>query len=475
MIKIRQFKHHRKAAISLPLVLSVIFAVSAFAQEPTSLATALQEVSQAKKVFGPYHDNVVKSLRALADIYESQSQYKKAEAVFKRIVAVRTLSIGTNLTVKDYENIALALRDLAKFYKRWKKYAKTEKVLIRAMRMEEKVYADDYTARTDELVDMITACEAQGKYKITEPYYKKLLAVIDKSGSPDNLDAAKALNGLARIYTSQKRYMDAEPLLKRAVEINAKSVYINNLAAVYSNERKYTEAEALLKRSLEIDEAALGKDSPEIITDLNNLATVYSYQGKYSDAEPLYKRSLEMSEAALGPNHADVAKSLNNLATTYTYQKRYLEAEPLLQRAVQINEKSAYLNNLAAVYSYQGKYQEAEPLLVKALEIDRKSLGGENADIANDMNNLAVLYSRMGRYSEAEGLLHSALAIDEKVFGADNLEIAVDLKNIINLYDSQNKGYEAGVFCERLLNLYKINKGNEKEIQLLEERLKRTP
>ena len=63
---------------------------------------------------------------------------------------------------------------------------------------------------------------------------------------------------------------------------------LNNLALTYHSLARYTEAEPLYRRAIEIDEKALGKDHPDVARDYNNLADLLSGQGKYAEAEPLY-------------------------------------------------------------------------------------------------------------------------------------------------------------------------------------------
>ena len=114
-----------------------------------------------------------------------------------------------------------------------------------------------------------------------------------------------------------------------------------NQAAWYLGERaQYKEAEPLLKRAVEIREKALGPAHPDTASSLSDLAGIYSGQGQYKEAEPLLKRALEINEKALGPHHPDTATSLNNLADTYSGQGQYKEAEPLLKRALEIREKA---------------------------------------------------------------------------------------------------------------------------------------
>ena len=75
---------------------------------------------------------------------------------------------------------------------------------------------------------------------------------------------------------------------------------LNNLALVYEDQGRYAEAEPLLKRSLAVEEKSLGPDNPDLGPALNNLALVYEDQGRYAEAEPLYRRFLAITEKDLG-------------------------------------------------------------------------------------------------------------------------------------------------------------------------------
>ena len=60
----------------------------------------------------------------------------------------------------------------------------------------------------------------------------------------------------------------------------------NNLAGLYSDQGRYIEAEPLLIKALELRQRLLGEEHPDVATSYNNLAGLYSDQGRYSEAEP---------------------------------------------------------------------------------------------------------------------------------------------------------------------------------------------
>ncbi|NIQ03685.1 MAG: tetratricopeptide repeat protein [Nitrospinaceae bacterium] len=102
---------------------------------------------------------------------------------------------------------------------------------------------------------------------------------------------------------------------------------LRNLAEVYQQQSKYAEAEPLLKRSLEIEEKNLGADHPNVAGHLTNLGTNYRRQKKFKEAEPLYRRALEIWEKALGTKSSLVLFALKNYRDLLHEMGREAEAE----------------------------------------------------------------------------------------------------------------------------------------------------
>jgi tetratricopeptide (TPR) repeat protein len=111
---------------------------------------------------------------------------------------------------------------------------------------------------------------------------------------------------------------------------------LDRLGRLYQTQGRYGEAEPLLKKALMLRCHLLDKEHPDIAASLNNLALLYQDQGRYTEAEPLYLRSLNISEQQLGEDHPNVATSLINFARLYQSQGRYAEAEPLYLNGLMI-------------------------------------------------------------------------------------------------------------------------------------------
>jgi len=214
-----------------------------------------------------------------------------------------------------------------------------------------------YAERAGRLAEMV------GDYATAASFKEAALGLVTSAFGPDARQTATALNNLALTYHYLARYMEAEPLYRRAIEI---------------------------------DERVFGKDHPNVATDYNNLAGLLQDQGKYDQAETLFRRAMEIDEKVLGKDHPNVATDYNNLAELLQDQRKYDQAEPLLRRAMEIDEKvlgkdhptvAIRYNNLAGLLQDQGKYDQAEPLYRRAMEIFQTKLGSDHPNTVTVRKN----------------------------------------------------------------------------------------
>jgi tetratricopeptide (TPR) repeat protein len=266
-----------------------------------------------------------------------------------------------------------------------------------------------YAQRAGSLADRM------GDYVAAVSFNEAVLTTVTSAFGPEALETATALNNLALTYQSLARFAEAEPLYRRAIEI---------------------------------DERALGEVHPDVASEYNNLAILLQDQGKYAEAEPLFRRAVEIGEKTLGKDHPDVARGYSNLALLLANEGKYAEAEPLYRRAIEIDERAlgkvhpdvaTEYNNLAELLRVQGKYVEADPLYQQAIEIDERALGKDHPDVARGYNNLALLLEAQSKYAEAEPLFRRAIEIDEKVLGSDHPNTLTMKKNYDDLLQQINK------------------------------------
>jgi tetratricopeptide (TPR) repeat protein len=292
-------------------------------------------------------------------------------------------------------------------------------------------------------------------------------------------DTASGLNNIGYIYYAMGRYIDAEPLFVRALDIREKQLgsdhpstasTLYNLARLYEQMGKYRQSEPLYVRSLTIREQQLGADHPDTASSLNNLAGLYRQMGRYDEAEPLYLRSLSICERKLGANHRDTASCLNNVANFYRIKGKYSEAEGLYLRSLTIREQqlgadhpdtAQSLNNLAGLYQWMDRDKEAEPLYLRSLDIWERQLGADHIDTATSIHNLAGFYTKMGKYKEAEELYRRSQDISERQLGTDHPGTAQGWNDLAVLYYKMDRYEESEKLHLRALDICERQLGGE--------------
>jgi tetratricopeptide (TPR) repeat protein len=150
---------------------------------------------------------------------------------------------------------------------------------------------------------------------------------IAKKGHPyGHLTLTTSLNTLARLYSEHGDFQKAELEFKRALEYSEVGlrdgadllVYmlgrLHNLANLYMAQGKLTEAEPLLKKSIDISEAVAGLKHPITSVSLKRLSALYEAQNNSvlatllkQHADSIIPKGLAIAEKALGRNHPNIA------------------------------------------------------------------------------------------------------------------------------------------------------------------------
>jgi len=439
-----------------------------------AIPLAERALAMFERVLGKEDPLVAINLGLLALMYQEQGQYKKAEPLFIRVLAIREKQHPN----QAHPDVAFSLNSLAQVYYSQGKYQQAEPLFLRALAIFEKLKGkEEFVAAT--LSNLALLYREQGKYQQAESLFFRALKIREKIPNNESSSLTTIWNNLALLYREQEKYQQAESLFLRALALDEKkygkehpdvATSLSNLALLYQEQGKYQQAEPLFLRALAILEKVYGQEHHLVATTSNNLAELYREQGKYQQAEPLFLSALATLEKVLGQEHHLVATTLNNLGLLYEAQGKYQQAESLFTRALEIT-KTVYgtehpsvaisLNNLASLYESQGKYQQAEPLYLRALAIREKVYGTEHTNIATSVNNLAVLYGKQGNYQQAEPLYLRALAIFEKEYGEKHPAVATSLINLAVLYNSQKKYQQAESLYLRALPIYEKVLGKE--------------
>ena len=140
----------------------------------------------------------------------------------------------------------------------WQSYGEAEK----GARAKQKRHAVPKESEIDALNKKVEQLSQAGKQAEAIAAAKRALSLTERRHGHNHAATAAALTTLAELLIAEKRYADAEPLLKRALAIREKS----------------------------------SPDSPELADTLYALADLYKKQGRAAEAEPLLRRSAALSD-----------------------------------------------------------------------------------------------------------------------------------------------------------------------------------
>ncbi len=384
-----------------------------------ALVEARKLEQAVRQLGGTSHSNYPLVLEFVGNSLGGQGQYAEADAVHRRVLAIREKMYGAGSV-----QAADSLNNLGINKIRQGEYAEAEDLLARAAGIHQQLTGVNSQEFVFVLNNLGAVYQSQGKFTDAEKVRKHVLVVYEGLRGPDHPEVADATGKLANLYQVMGRYAEAEPLFRRTLAIQEKpgtdqlaaSRTYNNLGIMQIATGRHSDAEVSFKRALTIQEQVLGPSHPMVAEVLQNLAAVLKAQCRYDDAANLAQRSLSIREKVLGRDHPDVASLLNNLANIYVLQKKFAEAAPLYQRALALQERA---------------------------------LGGEHPNVSYTLHNLGYASEAQKRDDEAEGYYRRTVAIREKVFGAVHPELAASLNNLGNTLIAQKKYDDAGATLER--------------------------
>ena len=424
--------------------LSIVFAISLLATLPASaqridieatnkryqrlyaagnygaaLVEARKLEQAVRQLGGTNHSNYPLVLEFVGNSLGGQGQYVEADAVHRRVLAIRENMYGAGSI-----QVADSLNNLGINKIRQGLYAEAEDLLARAAGIHQQLTGVNSQEFVFVLNNLGAVYQSQGKFTDAEKVRKHVLTVYEGLRGPDHPEVGDATGKLANLYQVMGRYAEAEPLFRRTLAIQEKpgtdqlaaSRTYNNLGIMQIATGRHSDAEVSFKRALTIQEQVLGPSHPMVAEVLQNLAAVLKSLCRYDDAVNLAQRSLSIREKVLGRDHPDVASLLNNLANIYVLQKKFAEAAPLYKRALALQERA---------------------------------LGGEHPNVSYTLHNLGYASESEKREDEAERYYRRTVAIREKVFGAVHPELAASLNNLGNTLIAQKKYDDAGATLER--------------------------
>jgi tetratricopeptide (TPR) repeat protein len=360
----------------------------------------------------PVSVDLASALANLAAVYRAQALYMEAAPLYERALKIRQDDPNTSALeiAKLRAKAALLAQDMGEL-------TLAEKMLREALGLFESQGAVETLDGANVLTDLAATLESEGRASEAQEQLQHALAVRDRLLGPRDPAIAVALSKLGQAYRLENRLMDSETAYRQALAIERAQApspnlaeTLNNLGNLLASQRRWKEAETLLREAISTWEKMLGPEHPSVAAGLGNLAALLQSRNRYDEAERLIERAREIDEKSLPPGHPRIGLDLNNAATLAFRRKQYPKAEKLFLASAAILEKSLapthpqtglVLANLAEIYRIQKRWTECAETFRRAVDILNKAWGPDDERLLVSLEHYASVLRIRGEFAEA--------------------------------------------------------------------------
>lgn len=348
---------------------ATLFAAGRYAEAESVYREALQEWAEyptARAQLATTHLNLGEMLRVT-------KRYAEAEQQMKLGLAIRREVLGS-----DHAQVASAMNVLSCLFTTWGKAAEGERTALEALAMRTRLNLGEDLHFAVLLHNLAENYRLQKRWEEAETLLRRSVELRTKLEGPTQ-GTSDALGALGSILVQAGRTDEGLTILERAVAMhrkltapNAASLarLQNEVAVAHLKRGEFEHAQLWAQESVSAWQSAGTAVTPELAVALMNLAQAQSQSGRPGHAEPVLRRALSLLEQDQEPD-VRLADCLMQLATLFIKQEKYTGAEKLLQRALNIrqmvnrSDEPAYLaarEALAGVFRMQRRYTEARKL-----------------------------------------------------------------------------------------------------------------
>jgi tetratricopeptide (TPR) repeat protein len=396
----------------LPVILNNLGSLYYMTVRYREAEPVLREAIALAPATGGNADRLASALANLATVYRAEARYAEAVPLYERALKVRQADPETPALEfpKLRAKMALLAQDMGDL-------VNAEKTIREALSMLERRGAIESGEGANVLTDFAGILESEAKADAAEEPLQRALAIRERLLGPQNPAIAVALSKLGQAYRLENRLAKAEQAYRQALAIERTqapspdlSETLNNLGNVLASQRRWKEAEALLREAIATWEKLLGPEHPSVAAGLGNLAALLQSRNRYDEAERLIERARQIDEKSLPPGHPRIGLDLNSAATLAFRRKQYAKAEDLCLASVAILEKALsaahpqtglVLANLAEIYRMQKRWAESAQMYKRAVDILVKAWGPDDERLLVSLEHYASVLRMRGEYAEA--------------------------------------------------------------------------
>jgi tetratricopeptide (TPR) repeat protein/DNA-binding XRE family transcriptional regulator len=306
---------------------------------PQATTLYLRALGASNDSRGSDDPRTIHLLRELGRVHMEQGVYGMAVKLYAQAKEDCERLLGA-----DHPAVVDCLNNLALAEMRGMHFANATRFCEQAIAWHNRVSGPDYTA--EKAMTYYIAAEIATRLGtagaiLAQLYYQEALSIGIQAWGKESAEFSDIIGGLGRLYAWYRKFEQAAPLLRRALEIrrnvfgdeHPQTAYsLEDLAALARRRGDPVAAEQFCTQALAIRLQKLGPYHPDIARNFQALAVLAQDQGKSDEAEKLYREALAVYQYAGGPESPDCLLLLLDLADFLRDAGRVDEADAYEQQ-----------------------------------------------------------------------------------------------------------------------------------------------
>jgi serine/threonine-protein kinase len=241
-----------------------------------------EALATQRRIYGDAHPETASTMRNLASLLRDKGDFPEADTLYQKAIAVRREVLGD-----DHPEMANTLNSYALLLQRMGESERAVATLQEFIRIMEIVYPDPHPSVAAGYNNLASALQDLGRSDEALRMYERSAEIQDAVTRPDHPDRAFPLVGMAGVHRSRSRWSDAEPLLRRALELRRGlppghryiGETLSDLGAVLTELGRYDEAQTLLSEAHDVLLAAEGESASRTVRARERLAELQRRAG----------------------------------------------------------------------------------------------------------------------------------------------------------------------------------------------------
>lgn len=430
-----------------------------------------------ENALGLDHPDVANAMDSLAMLLLMKGNaMDQVESLRKRALAIREKALGS-----DHPDLWLSLMFLAQYYQLNRDFDKAEAVYKRALSLQEKGLDCSSTAS---LLQMLAGLyQSQGKFDDAVPLYKKSVAMYKQTYGPDSQMLIQPLSSLRALYRSLGMNKEADKCQQRYQSLIARTE--KQRRNIVSRSKKIAE------RSSSKEEIKKDEEQKRELHELYASIEKQCSENRYAEAMQTTERYIAFRNKIqfYGPDESPlkkalIAQDLTTLANIFHEKGGKDQAEKLYRQAIEYFDEapsgikvfvSFPLTGLSELLYSNGSFKKAQEPYKRLTAIYEKGSDPGGLLLTNCLNKLGYIYCFLDKYSQAHscfqraGTLANEIVFKVMSFAPERLKLVymATLNNQIGAFLSLVSLHLADKrkAVQDILNLYLLRKGVILEIQ----------